>query len=344
MLDSIKNFAKQFSYEPEIENAARLKAHRKFLVAGMGGSHLGAGLLKIWKPDLDLVVWSDYGLPPLAEGQYEDRLFIASSYSGNTEETIDALEAARRKGMACAAVAAGPVGSPEGSQGGSASNGAGGELIARAKRYGIPYVELPDLKIQPRMAVPANMRAILALIGEKEGLRESARLADTLKPAAFEAPGKALAKKLKGKAPVIYASARNAAIAYNWKIKFNETGKIPAFMNVAPELNHNEMTGFDAIPATRKLSERMHFILLEDAADDPRILRRFRVMRKLYAARKFVVSPVPLEGKSVFEKIFSSLILADWTAYHTSKIYGTEPEQVPMVEEFKELIKAGASS
>src|SRR5258708_37546621 len=93
MYDDIKNFNKQFAYERKIENAAKLGKYKKFLLCGMGGSHLAVDLLKCWKQDLDVIVWKNYGLPPLSNAELKSRLVIASSYSGNTEETIEALEA-----------------------------------------------------------------------------------------------------------------------------------------------------------------------------------------------------------------------------------------------------------
>jgi len=147
-----------------------------------------------------------------------------------------------------------------------------------------------------------------------------------------------LAKKFEGYVPIIYSSRRNLAVTYNWKIKFNETGKIPAFYNIVPELNHNEMTGFDVINSTRSLSKKFKFLFLSDSDDNERIVTRMEVLQKLYEDRKLPVEVVKMNGGSRLEKIFSSLILADWTAFYTSELYGTEATEVPMVEEFKKII------
>ena len=90
--DDIKNFPKQFEYEPEVDNEDKLKKFSKFVVVGMGGSGHAAELLKVWRPDLELVVHRNYGLPPVPEKYLEESLIIASSYSGNTEETLSALQ------------------------------------------------------------------------------------------------------------------------------------------------------------------------------------------------------------------------------------------------------------
>jgi len=318
MSTSIKNFHKQFSYTPVIEQAKRLKKFNHYYVIGMGGSHLAADLALIWNPKLPLTIVSDYGLPP--EATKKD-LVIASSYSGNTEETIDGLKIALKKKLPVVVIAV------------------GGKLIALAKKHNLPYIQLPNTGIQPRCALGFSLRALLKIVGDERGLRESARLAKTLKPDDFEKAGQTLAIKLANKIPVIYSSRSNFAIAYNWKIKLNETGKIPAFYNVLPELNHNEMNGFDVQPSTKSLCNKFHFVFLKDKNDHSRVQKRMTILERLYRKRGLPVEILELQGKTEFEKMFFSLVLADWTAVYIAKHYKLESEQVPMVEEFKRLME-----
>lgn len=118
----------------------------------------------------------------------------------------------------------------------------------------------------------------------------------------------------------------------------NETGKIPAFYNVFPELNHNEMTGFDVIDSTQGLSHNMKFVFLKDRDDHERIQKRMEIAERLLEERGFEVIVLEVSGEKVCEKLFRSLLLADWVALHTARLYGTESEQVPMIEEFKKLM------
>lgn len=322
MYEAIKNFASQFGYEPKIENADALKSATKFLVVGMGGSHLAADLLKVWDPGFDIIVSQDYELPALPENALKDRLVILSSYSGNTEEVLSAFEEAGAKNLPRAIVSI------------------GGKLLELAQKHKLPYIQMPDTGIQPRSALGFNLRALLALMNQQQAIRETNKLSSMLKPVELEKAGRKLAEKLNGFVPVIYSSFKNLPIAYNWKIKFNETGKIPAFYNVFSELNHNEMTGFDAKGATNTLAKNFYFLLIEDDDDNPKIKKRMQILAKLYRDRSLKIEFIKLASSSnIFYKIFSSLVLADWTAYHTAKLYNVEPEQVPMVEEFKKLIK-----
>ena len=320
MEKAIRDFPKQFEFEPVVERAEQLKQMPAVIVSGMGGSHLAADLLKSVYTDARLIVHSDYGLPPMRTEDLQKCLFIASSYSGNTEEVIDGLEEVRKRGVATAVIAV------------------GGSLEKMAREYNLPFIKLPDTGIQPRSALGFSLLALVKIVGLEQELLELRGLSNILHADEFEPRGKQLAEELHGHIPVIYASRRNEAVAYNWKIKCNETGKIPAFYNVFPELNHNEMTGFDGAEKTRELSQLFHFIFLRDAEDDPRIQKRMDVCRDLYKKRNLPVTEISLEGATRWERIFNSLLTADWFSFHTGTSYGVETEQVLMVEEFKKTI------
>jgi len=320
MYNAIKSFHKQFEYDPQVENESKLTTHKKFVVLGMGGSHLAADLLKTWNPFLDITIHRDYGIPPLHEEELRDTLIIVSSYSGSTEEVIDGFKAAQEKNCSMAVITI------------------GGELLTLAEKAGIPYVRMPDTGIQPRMALGYSLKALFKLMGEETALRELDDLARNLNPSAYEEDGKALACRLRGFVPLVYSSIQNQPVAYIWKIKFNETGKIPAFFNVFPELNHNEMTGFDVKESTKGLSEKFYAVILKDPSDYFKVIRRMAVLIKLYQERGIKAEIIEMKGKTRLEKVFSSLILADWAAYFLAEHYGVESEQVPMVEEFKKLV------
>jgi glucose/mannose-6-phosphate isomerase len=314
MRTDIKNFPYQFEYEPQIVNAEKLRAAKKFIVVGMGGSHLAADLIKLYKPALHLDIHKSYTLPKISAENLTEHLVILSSYSGNTEEVIDAFGESLEKNLNMAAITT------------------NGKLMELAKKYRVPYIQLPDTEVPPRLALGLSVLAHLKLLGEEAAVGKLHDLATTLDPEAFEERGKRLAEKIQGKIPIIYASAENAALAYNWKIKFNETGKIPAFQNVFPELNHNEMQGFDTPNA------KFGFIFLEDKKDHHRIQKRMAVTKRLFAARGFPVIEVELKGKSLWQKIFDNLLLADWASYYTAVNKNAEPSEVPMIEEFKKLL------
>lgn len=320
LVDTIRHFAKQFAFNPEINNTTHLVRASKFIVCAMGGSAHPSALIKICRPELDIIIHRSYNLPRLTPADLASRLVFAISYSGNTEESLDAYDTARAQGLPVVAVAA------------------GGALLERARRDSVPYIKLPDATIEPRSGMGYTVRAELALLDDKDGLRETSALVNSLDAAAAEVIGQTLAKKLHGSIPIIYASHDNAYLAYVWKIKFNETAKIPAFCHEFPELNHNEFNGFDYAPANHFLSKPFHFVFLKDPADHPSILKRFAVTERLCKDRGLSVEVVELAGASKWEKIFTSLLVADWTCLFLAQSYGVVPDGQPMVEEFKCLM------
>lgn len=322
MEHALQNFPEQFNFQPVVVGSVNMSQIKRIVVCGMGGSHLAADVLSACYPERHIIIHSDYGLPFIREDEEADTLIIASSYSGNTEEVLDAYELAKRRGLLLAAVAV------------------GGELIRRATADGVAHVVLPDVGIQPRIGLGYNLRGLLVLLGDEAGLAETATLATILDVAAAQKQGEALAKIIRGKVPLIYASNTNRAIANIWKIKFNENAKIPAFMNVLPELNHNEMTGFDVAPAAVSLKEPFHVVFLSDSTDHPKIKRRMDVCKALYDERGVGTSVVPIVGETFWQRTFSNLLIADWTSWHYGTTIGAETEQVPMVETFKRLIES----
>jgi glucose/mannose-6-phosphate isomerase len=320
MRGAIEAFNRQFAYDPVVENRDKLGHYSKFLVCGMGGSHLAADLLRMVDPTLDLIVHNDYGLPDVPHGTMNDRLVIASSYSGNTEEVISALVAAEEKNYPVATISI------------------GGELYEMAKKHCLPYVQMSDTGIQPRSALGLSIKGLMALMGLNLQLKQISALTNSLDPNGLEARGKEIAENLKGCVPVVYSSRSNLPLSYNWKIKMNETGKIPCYYNIFPEINHNEMTGFDAQDSTRPLSKNVCFVFLKDEEDHLKVQKRMDVTKSLYIDRGFKAVDVDITGSTPFERMFNTLILGDWVALHTAENYGLESEQVPMVEEFKKLI------
>ena len=320
MKEAIKNFPNQLRFEPIIENKEALLSTKNFIVCGMGGSHLAADLLKTWNPSFNLVVHHDYGLPMLANN-LNNYLIIISSYSGNTEEAIDGFNEAIAKKLPVACLST------------------GGKLLELAIEHKKPYIRIPDTGIEPRSALGFSMVSLLKLMEEEQALLEIKKIADDIDMAQAEKQGKILAGKLKNFIPIIYASTRNEPIAYNWKIRFNETGKIPAFYNTLPELNHNEMVGFDGEKKTKKLLKNFYFIFIEDKTDHPRIILRMEILKETFEKKGFPIKTLKLEGENIWEKIFFSLLIADWTAYYIAEQYGLKAQETEIINRFKDIIK-----
>lgn len=312
--NDIRHFNGQFGFRPKLENALNLKVFNNIVLGGMGGSHLSADLVKIFVPGLNLIVHSDYGLPQVMPKG--DVLFVASSYSGNTEETLDFFERVMAKKLPVAVVAS------------------GGKLLELAKLYSLPYVVLPG-GLQPRMAIGYSFVALLEVLGEKEVLEEAHILERIMEPEALEKIGQDFAEKLHKKITLVYSSKDLFPLSYIWKIKLNENGKAPAFCNSLPELNHNEIVGFDNLPALKDLGDKFHVIILKDGSEHLRVSKRIELTRQLLEKRSVDVSVIELAGESKMEKVFNSVVLADWISFYVAKLNGADPERVNIIEDLK---------
>lgn len=319
MIGSIETFAQQFSYVPHIERGEKLKKHTYTIVAGMGGSHLAAGIIKALVPGIELYVHRDYGVPPYTKVFMKRLLCIACSFSGNTEETLDFAQRAHAEGYSVAVLTS------------------GGKLADFAEANKLPLIRLPKTidgnELQPRMATAYMTLALLVLMGEKKLYKHVAALGAALRPSQYRSRGEALAHQIGDTTPLVYASAQNTTLAYQWKIKFNETAKIPAFYNIFPELNHNELNGFVGAPWGRYC-----VFMLQDADDHPRIQRRMKITAALYKDRGIDVHVVKLAGKNPVEKIFGALLIADWCALALAERAGVDPARVPLIEQFKKRL------
>jgi hypothetical protein len=183
------------------------------------------------------------------------------------------------------------------------------------------------------MVLGAGTIALLELLGERDGVDEIHALAETFSVDDLARLGAERAARLAGTIPILYSSERNANLAYIWKIMLNETGKTPAFCNVVPEANHNEIEGFASAAPKKPFS----VLLLADPEDDPRIQKRMDVFAR--TIQNVRIERVMLDG-STFQGIFSCAIEAAWTAYHVAIASGADPETTPMIEAFKDQMRA----
>lgn len=317
--DALARFGEQFTYQPVVEHAEALRPHKHVIVCGMGGSHLAPWFLQAYGKRSDIIIHRDYDLPDLAPEMYDDALVILSSHSGGTEEVLDSGREALARGLPIAAVST------------------GGKLIEFAREHALPHVVFPHMDLQPRVAAPLSLLAMTALLQDRDLEQEIRTAGIAIDPHAFAAEGARIGALLTHKIPLIYASTRNAPLAYIWKIKINETGKVPAFQNVFPEMNHNELCGFDVVESTRGISAQMHAIFLEDSADHPRIQKRMQAAAEIMTSKGVPVERIQLEGGG-FTKVFNTANMADWVALTLAGAYGVPDEAVPLIEDFKKRI------
>ena len=305
---------------------------RNVVVAGMGGSALAAQLLYAGLPPrLPVIICRGYNLPGFAG---PETLFIASSYSGNTEETLSALAEAEERKAVIAAVTA------------------GGRLaeIARQKRYVL--ADMPA-GLQPRHATLAGFKA-LATILIKAGLadeepvdRQLREAADFLRkavewwrpdvPTEHNHP-KQIALELAGKSVVLYAGPQMSAAAYKWKISLNENAKNIAWWNQLPEFNHNEFIGWSSHPEQKPYT----VINLRSGFEHERVQKRFELTERLLSG--CMPAPINIEGQgeNVLQQLLWHVAFGDFASIYLAVLNGLDPTPVDLIERFKKELGSQA--
>jgi glucose/mannose-6-phosphate isomerase len=308
---------------PKIENIDY--SHIENIVfAGMGGSALGALLSTAW-PGFDhpFEICRNYNLPKYVGPK---TLVIASSYSGNTEETLEALRQAEQKGASIAVVAS------------------GGKLVDIAKDKNLPLVLLPKAA-QPRYATLYGLKGLLSLLADggfikQDLVDELAAQAEWFKQqlAAWRADvstannyAKQIALDVIGKSPVIYSSTELFPAAYKWKISFNENAKNVAWCNAYPEFNHNEFLGWSSHP----LDKPYAVIDLRSNLDHPRVQQRFELSAKLISGKRPAPIVVDLVGETRLQQLLYAVGLGDFVSLYTGLLNGLNPAPVDLIEKFK---------
>ena len=329
-LDVAARLHKQISREiPVVNEEHDQRELRQIVVAGMGGSALAADAAKVLLRDslpIPFEVVKDYDLPAYAG---EHTLVIASSHSGNTEETLSCLRQAIKRGCQIAAIAT------------------GGEVERIAKQHQIAVAHLPN-DTQPRMGMLYNLRGLFTLLytfgllssgwlkqlddAEPWLARESSLWAKDVPTERNYA--KQLALIAVGKTPVFYAGSLMAPVAYKWKISWNENSKNAAFWNYLPEFSHNEFLGWTSHPVEKPFAV---FDLISEL-EHPRTLKRFSLTDRMLSGKRPKSTVVPISGKTALEQILWASILADFASIYVAILNNVDPTQVNLIEKFKKAL------
>lgn len=304
---------------------------RRVLVCGMGGSGISGDFARELAAAAGrrLAVHKGYGLPGWATGE-DDLLVVALSYSGNTEETLSAVDEALAAGLPLASVSS------------------GGTLSGIAADRDLPHVTVPG-GLQPRAALGylfSSLTRVLAAAGVvddvRAGLSEAAELWDRLAGEGGEGEPLAadLADALDGRAAVIYGSTGiTAPAAQRWKTQINENGKWPAWWGLFPELDHNEIVGWEGLSdLTRR---RFGIIVLRDQDEHPRVSSRVRLTRELTDADVAWVGDVWAQGASSIARMMSLVALGDLVSLSLAERAGVDPMPVEVIENLKRGLAEG---
>ena len=297
------------------------------LVAGMGGSAISGDLLQALassQASVPVFVSRSYTLPAFVGDR---TLVVVSSYSGNTEETLAAMDEAEERGARIICITT------------------GGSVRERAAAAGHPYYQLPS-GLQPRAALGYSLSTILVM-AEQIGLLSAGAEAWGEAVSLLEERGKelsdtagnealAMAESLRGHLPFVYSgSGLLAPVNTRWCCQLEENAKVLAHGNVFPELNHNEIVGWTE-PAP--VHEEIAVVALRDRVDHPRVARRMDLTRQLIEEKAGLWLEVETRGGSELARMLSLVQLGDWISFYLAIIRGVDPTPVTLIDRLKQSL------
>lgn len=336
MYDAIRSFPDHIAHGVQLgREGGKIPASRarRIVVLGMGGSAIGGDLLRSFaqsypESQVSIVISRGYE-PPRCD---RSTLVIASSYSGETEETLTALERV------------------EGSAGAILVVTTGGRLGEVARTRGYRSILLPK-GLQPRAALAYSFVPLAWQLGVTSGLF-GASVREAIENGVVESESltrrlgarygrnsdsgnraRAIAARLAGSVPVIYsASDRLDVVNLRWRGQIQENAKQVAFGNLLPEMNHNEINGY-GLPGD--LMNRFVPVFLRDREDHPRVAARIDATKSILNRLTGGSVVVESTGETRLARIFSLIHLGDWVSYWMALRNGVDPMPVPVIEGLK---------
>lgn len=295
--------------------------------AGMGGSAIGADLIGAYSynscPYPQKVV-RHYQIPEWVD---ENTLFIGCSCSGTTEETLSAVSSAAQKGAQIIAVTS------------------GGDLMVKATKNEFDYIKFPG-DMPPRAALASSFVPLFrifqtfgwlpetdeALQETEEFLARQGQVFDT----EDDNEALSLAGMLRNSLPVIYSDATFLQpVNLRWRTQMEENAKTLAYGNTLPEMNHNEIVGWDQIA---HLTGRLSVVMLKDKDDSERVKQRMDIVGDLISDQVESINVFSSRGSSRLTRMFSLIQLADWTSFYLAILNRVDPTPIVKIDLLKKRL------
>jgi glucose/mannose-6-phosphate isomerase len=317
----IANFPKQLEEAIEIGRTTKLnfngKVFSNVVVSGLGGSGIGGTIVTEVVSDeatTPIIVNKDYFLPAFVN---ESTLVIISSYSGNTEETVNAMQQAIEKRATVVSITS------------------GGKVIEIAQKNNLPYILIPG-GMPPRSCLGYSLTQLFFILNaagiisnrfEKE-LEKSVALLnkeeERIKKLALR-----VAKKLYKKTPIIYSATGFEGVSIRFRQQVNENAKMLCWHNVIPEMNHNELVGW--VDKNKKLG----VVIFRNASDYSRTQSRIENNKVVIAGCTSTIIELFSKGKSKLENSIYLIHLGDWISLYMAQLRGVDATEVNVIDKLK---------
>ena len=316
----ITKFSEQLKEAIEIGRKAELTPQhhdiRNVVVAGLGGSGIGGTIvteLVMGKMKVPITVVKNYQLPEFVNAH---TLLIVCSYSGNTEETIHAMEDGMNRLAKIVCVTS------------------GGSMQKLAEKAGLDCIIIPG-GMPPRACLAYSLVQQLYILfhyrlidlGFEEGVKAAIKLLDKNEKR-IQKEAKKIAKKLNKKTPVIYACAGFEGVAIRFRQQLNENAKVLVWHNVIPEMNHNELVGW-----TEK--GKYAVVILRNELDYERNQMRIDINKQVIEKYAKSIIEINSKGDSLIENTLYLIHLTDWVSYFLSQLRKVDAVEVKVIDYLK---------
>ena len=286
----------------------------------MGGSGIGAKIVQgllLDESRVPVYVCNDYGIPAAVSAK---TLFVAVSYSGNTEETLSAYAQARKRCCRIITITS------------------GGELGRSAARGGYPVVAVPA-GMPPRAALGHLFSTLLVCLerlnvceSHQRGLEEAVRLMRGRRRS-WLGRARTIAKQIDGRLPIVYSTSRMLdAIADRWRCQFNENAGVLCHTNSFPEHNHNEITGMGR---PKHPGRNAVVMALLDRETHPRTRYRLESVLDITDEAYYLAMRHESEGRSRLARILSLVMLGDFVSVELARLAGKDAMEINRIDELK---------
>jgi glucose/mannose-6-phosphate isomerase len=321
MEDLISNFTQQLKEALEIGEKAKLRKNGKqisnIIITGLGGSGIGGTIVtEITANEIKvpIVVNKDYFLPEFAN---ENTLVIACSYSGNTEETLQAFEEAQKKNCSIVCISS------------------GGKMIELAEKLNLDYIKIPG-GMPPRACLGYSLTQLFFVLHHfgfisnsfKNEIQRSIHLLDN-EEEDIRTQAKSIAGALLNSLPIIYAVAGYEGVAVRFRQQLNENSKILCWHHVLPEMNHNELVGWT------QENDELAVVILRNEDDYKRSVKRIEISKEVFQKYTPNIIEIFSKGNSRIERSLYLIHLCDWISAEIANLRGIDAVEVRVIDYLK---------
>jgi glucose/mannose-6-phosphate isomerase len=315
----------EFAWNNKIElSNLKRKKFSSVVFCGLGGSAISGDLLRDYLGDeieIHFEVIRGYNLPSYVN---EKTLIIISSYSGNTEETISCFNQALKKKSSIVIISS------------------GGILTETAKKKKFPFIKIVE-GFQPRFALGLSFFSLLKVFQELGYISENRNVKEISE--LWKRKGEEystennyaikIAEQLIGLIPVIYSSEFLSSTGYRFKCQLNENSKVHSFHNIIPEMNHNEIIGWELF---KEKQFQVKVINLIDVDYHHQNKKRFQILNELIKSRKVDSLSINSSEKSKKVRIMDLIFLCDWITFYMAVLRGFDPSEIDFIYQMKKSL------